>query len=223
MDTICPWTYIAKRRLDQALSQIQTLPEVKDSLALSPPIIRPYQLYPKFPSEPVNVFTWYRDNKFSGSEEKARMFTALMAEYGADVNIPFSALASGTGIMANTFHAHVVIQKVQEEKGSEMAGRVLDESYQAYFEEGKHPSSEDTLVNVCVQAGMTEEEARKTVHEKEEWAAETKGLIREQIGEGVDTVPTVRIEGRRRDLTLVGAKSVEEYVKAFVTIAKESR
>lgn len=174
-------------------------------------------------SQSINVFDWYRDNKFSGSEEKTRMFITLMAQYGADVNISFSALTSGTGIMANTLDAHAVIQKVQGEKGSEMAGRVLDGLYTAYFEEGKHPSHADTLVDVCVQAGMSEEEAKETVDNRGDWTAETKRLIREQIGEGVDSVPTVRIEGRRRDLTLVGAKSVEDYVKAFVTIAKESR
>lgn len=52
---------------------------------------------------------------------------------------------------------------------------------------------------------------------------ETKMAIREQAGNGVDSVPYIVFEGKRRDLTLVGAKEVEEYEKALATIAKESK
>jgi predicted DsbA family dithiol-disulfide isomerase len=38
----------------------------------------------------------------------------------------------------------------------------------------------------------------------------------------IDAVPTVVIEGRRRDLTLTGLKEVSEYIKAMETISKES-
>ena len=46
-------------------------------------------------------------------------------------------------------------------------------------------------------------------------------LIREQAGNGVDAVPHVVIEGRRRDFTLEGAKEVGEYLKALEGVAKE--
>lgn len=223
LDTICPWTYIAKRRLDAALTHINTLPEVTEHVTFSPVLIRPYQLDPSFPEEGVSSFTWYRDNKFSGSDERTRMFRSLMADYGKDVGITFSSLASDTGILANTLDAHRVLQQVQSERGPEMAGRVLDGLYQGYFEEGKHPSSNETLMRACVEAGMSEEDAQRTVEDEGSWTAETKRLIREQSSEGVDGVPSVRIEGKRRDLTLVGAREVDEYVKALVTIAKESR
>ncbi len=48
-------------------------------------------------------------------------------------------------------------------------------------------------------------------------------LIREQAGNGIDSVPYVVIEGKRRDITLVGAKEVDEYVKEFEKVAKESK
>lgn len=47
-------------------------------------------------------------------------------------------------------------------------------------------------------------------------------LIREQEGNGVDSVPYIVLEGKRRDVTLIGAKEVEEYEKALQTIVKES-
>jgi predicted DsbA family dithiol-disulfide isomerase len=47
-------------------------------------------------------------------------------------------------------------------------------------------------------------------------------LIREQAGNGVDSVPYIVFEGKRRDVTLVGAKEVEEYERALETIVRES-
>lgn len=47
-------------------------------------------------------------------------------------------------------------------------------------------------------------------------------LIREQAGNGIDSVPYMVVEGRRRDFTLEGAKEVAEYLKALEQIAKES-
>ena len=47
-------------------------------------------------------------------------------------------------------------------------------------------------------------------------------LIREQAGNGIDAVPYVVIEGKRRDFTFQGAKEVSEYVKALEQVIKES-
>ena len=37
-----------------------------------------------------------------------------------------------------------------------------------------------------------------------------------------DAVPIVYVEGKKRDITMNGAKEVADYVKALETIAKES-
>lgn len=220
LDTICPWTYLAKRRLDKALSQAREIHEITDQVVFKPIVIRPYQLYPEFPSEGVNKYAWHRDNKYDGSEERMQMYINLMSSYGAEVGINFSF----RGIISNTLEAHRVIQKVQEQKGPEVAGRVVDALYRAYFEEEKHPASVETLVAACEEAGIGSKEAESLVNDgREDGLRETKMMIMEQKTDGVDSVPTIRLEGRRRDLTLVGAKSVDEYVKALVTIAKESR
>ncbi|OIW23608.1 thioredoxin-like protein [Coniochaeta ligniaria NRRL 30616] len=220
LDTICPWTYLAKRRLDQALSRAQTLPEITDNVVFKPIIIRPYQLYPDFPSEGTDKFAWYRDTKYDGSEERMQMYTDLMSSYGSEAGINFSF----RGTISNTLDAHRVIQKVQEEKGPEMAGRVVDALYRGYFEEEKHPASVEVLVAACEEAGIGGEEAKSLVTKgSEDGVRETKRMVLEQKMEGVDSVPTIRIEGRRRDITLVGAKTVDEYGKALMAIAKESR
>ena len=69
---------------------------------------------------------------------------------------------------------------------------------------------------------MEDGEAKALIEDREEGLMDVKMLIREQVGNGIDAVPYIVIEGKRRDLTLEGAKSVDEYVKALQQIIKES-
>ena len=48
-------------------------------------------------------------------------------------------------------------------------------------------------------------------------------LIREQAGNGVDSVPYIIMEGKRRDFTLEGAKEVEDYLKEMERLVKETK
>ena len=64
-------------------------------------------------------------------------------------------------------------------------------------------------------------EAKAFIEDESEGLMDVKMLIREQAGNGIDSVPHVAIEGKRRDFTLEGAKEVEEYVKAMENVAKE--
>jgi len=60
------------------------------------------------------------------------------------------------------------------------------------------------------------------IADESEGLQETKMLIREQAGNGIDSVPFISIEGKRRDVSLQGAQEVGDYVKALEQIVKES-
>jgi predicted DsbA family dithiol-disulfide isomerase len=105
----------------------------------------------------------------------------------------------------------------------------VESLYRQYFEEERHPSSRETLLRAATDAGFDVGEAENIVGgDEEDDAADEEGLqsvkalIREQAGNGIDAVPYIVIEGKRRDLTLEGAKDVDAYVKALRTIIKES-
>jgi predicted DsbA family dithiol-disulfide isomerase len=95
--------------------------------------------------------------------------------------------------------------------------------YSQYFENERHPSSDETLLQATASAEIPETEAKTFIEDKNEGMMDVKMLIREQAGNGVDSVPYIIFEGKRRDLTLVGAKEVEEYLKTLETIARESK
>jgi predicted DsbA family dithiol-disulfide isomerase len=173
------------------------------------------------------------------------MYTTLMTAYGASAGISYKF----GGTVANTLQAHRVIQFFQEEVGAEVADKLINSLYRQYFEEEKHPSSDETLLAACVgtppllpfshclkilvgqrrqkvnkeaEAGIPEAEAKKVFLDKDGGLRDTKMKIQEQASNGVDSVPFVVFEGKRRDITIQGANEVEDYVKALEKIVKES-
>lgn len=142
---------------------------------------------------------------------------AHLAGAGAEEGITFKF----GGEVANTLPAHRVLQVVREEKGDEAAWKVVGGLYRRHFEEEANPASKETLEGACLEAGLEEEWVKGIVGDEERGLREVKRAIR--MADGVDGVPHVVFEGRKRDLTLVGAKEVDEYVKALQTIVKESQ
>lgn len=146
------------------------------------------------------------------------MYTRLMTTYGEGEGIKYKF----GGTVANTLQAHRLIQHFQETKGAEIADRLVDSLYRQYFEEERHPASDETLLCAATEAGIEEGEAKAFIEDRDEGLMEVKMLIREQAGNQVDAVPYVVIEGKRRDVSLEGAREVEEYVSALEKIVKES-
>jgi len=146
-----------------------------------------------------------------------KMYTAIMTTYGNAEGIDYKF----GGTVANTLHAHRLIQHFQEEKGAEVADAIVTSLYRQYFEEEKHPSSEETLLKAALEARIDEKEAKAFIQDESEGLMDVKSLIREQANDGVDAVPYINIEGKKRDFTLVGCKEVAEYVKALQQVVKE--
>ncbi|MCJ1251557.1 hypothetical protein MMC30_008792 [Trapelia coarctata] len=108
------------------------------------------------------------------------------------------------------------------EKGKEVANKIINSLYSQYFEQAQHPSSSSTLLTAATAAGVDEAQATAFIDDESEGLQGVKMLIREQAGNGIDAVPYTRIEGKRRDLTLEGAKKIPEYVKALEQVTKDS-
>jgi predicted DsbA family dithiol-disulfide isomerase len=216
LDTICPWTYLAFLRLRRAL-QLHSQSEAPSPLSFDLRIA-PYQLYPAFPASGTDKYEWYKNERFDGSEERMGMYVAEMTRLGREEGVEMDF----GGEVAGTFEAHRVLQYIQEEKGGEVALKVLESLYEQYFCQQAHPSSPSTLITACLAAGLSHTESEELVNDGDVYARQTKAAIQEQAGNGVDSVPYVVFEGRKRDFTLIGAKTVEEYGKVLGRVEKEA-
>lgn len=134
---------------------------------------------------------------------------------------PLSIPLAFKGPSGNSFPAHRVMQNIQKTTDVETTNRLVDALFRLYFAEGLHPSADETLIQACAEAGVSDDATKELVADRERGERDVKLKMR-SIGMDVDAVPVVIVEGRRRDLTLTGLKEVEEYVKALETIAKES-
>ncbi|KAG4031901.1 hypothetical protein MFRU_008g02540 [Monilinia fructicola] len=182
----------------------------------------PYQLYPGASKQGEDKHAWYRKSRYGDSEEKMEMYIKVMTAYGQSAGIDYKF----GGTVANTIDAHRIVQHFQQQDvrggGPETADKIVMALYRMYFQEEKHPSSEETLLAACKEAGVDEGEARKVIGDEYEGLMDVKNMIRESESNGVDSVPVVNVEGRRRDITLTGAQDVGEYVKTLERIVKES-
>lgn len=176
----------------------------------------PYQLNPSFP-ESQNKDEWYLENKHMGNTAAQKVFQDHMNGLAEPLGFQFNF----GGDMGNTLNAHRVVQHFQEEKGGAVANKIIDGLYRRYFCEARHPSANDTLIEACVEAGIDEKEAKEVVEDKNEGLRDVQNKLR-VISRDVDAVPVIMFEGKRRDITLTGAKEIADYVKALETIAKES-
>jgi predicted DsbA family dithiol-disulfide isomerase len=86
----------------------------------------------------------------------------------------------------------------QEEKSPEAACAALSSLYEQYFEQRRHPASVDTLVAACMTAGIGAHDAMCLTKDEEKGLRETKEKVREQVENGVDSVPYVVFEGWKR-------------------------
>ncbi|KAM0420867.1 hypothetical protein ACHAPT_011397 [Fusarium lateritium] len=214
MDVICPWTYLAKKRLDHALAQVRSSSSSPISFTLH---FSPYQPSPNRAATIPDRAAHALHNQHNDNAAAQQLFQAHMLSLAEPLNTPLAF----TGPTGNSFPAHRVIQQVQDAFGADTANKLVDAVFRLYFAEGRHPGADEMLIEACVEAGVHEKEAKSLVEDKEKGERETKEKIR-SIGMDIDAVPTVIVEGRKRDLTLTGLKEVAEYVKALETITKES-
>lgn len=82
----------------------------------------PFQLYPESSKDGEDKYEWYKRSRYGDSDEKMKKMMALMGAYGKNVGIDFKF----HGTVANTFDAHRLVQHYQEEKGADVADKLIN-------------------------------------------------------------------------------------------------
>jgi len=139
-DLICPWCYIGKRRMEEALRQLPAETQVSRSW-------HPFQLNPEMPREGVNR-KMYRSKKF-GSWERSQAMDAQVTAAGKSVGIEFRYdLQTHT---PNTFDSHRLVWLAGT---SGLQDAVVEALFRAYFCEGMNFSDQTKLIEVGASAGL---------------------------------------------------------------------
>lgn len=141
-DVVCPWCYIGKHRLEQALASYDGDVKVR---------FKPFQLDPR-PVEKPQPLAESLAAKFGGRERVEQIFahtTRVAAEVGLDLRFD-------RAVSANTFDAHRLIWFADSRgKGGEMVERL----YRAHFTDGVDVGSRPALAALAAEVGLDATEA----------------------------------------------------------------
>jgi predicted DsbA family dithiol-disulfide isomerase len=138
-DTVCPWCYIGKRRLERALT---LRPQITFDVRW-----RPFQLDPSTPAEGVDRRA-YMERKFGSSDKIKPIHTALL-KAGEDEGIPFAF--EKIARTPNTINSHRLIRWAHS-MGVQDA--VVEGLFRRYFVEGADIGQIKILAAIADEAGM---------------------------------------------------------------------
>ena len=193
-DVVCPWCWIGKRRLEQALASYDGEVTVR---------YRPFQLDPTPVTEPKPLVEAL-GAKFGG-RERAESMVAQVSQVGASVGLD---MRFDRAVAANTFEAHRLI-RFATERGR--ATEMIDALYRAHFSDGVDVGSTDALVKLASGAGLDETEVRDHLESnagRREVAADLAAA--HQLG--VTSVPTFVLAGK---YAVTGAQEPETLLAAL--------
>ncbi|MBM3487180.1 MAG: DsbA family oxidoreductase [Alphaproteobacteria bacterium] len=139
VDTICPWCYIGKRRLDRALA---TRPELAVEIGW-----RPFQLNPEMPAGGRDRKS-YLAQKFCGIE-RARQRYVSITEAGAQEGIDFQF--DRIERTPNTIASHRLILRAGR---AGLQAAAIDGVFDAYFTQGRDIGDANVLAEIGAAAGL---------------------------------------------------------------------
>ena len=102
-DTVCPWCYIGKKRLDKAIEDYKGQEFEINWHA--------FQLNPNMPIEGINR-ELYLSTKFGGKERADSIYEQIK-QTGSSSNISFNF--NEISIMPNSFYSHMLIELIKEQ------------------------------------------------------------------------------------------------------------
>jgi predicted DsbA family dithiol-disulfide isomerase len=196
-DLICPWCYIGKRRMEQALRQIPSGTEVSRSW-------HPFQLNPDMPHEGLNR-KMYRSEKF-GSWERSQAMDEQVTAVGKSVGIEFRYdLQTHT---PNTFDSHRLVWLA---KAAGVQDAVIEALFRGYFCEGANFAGRQKLIEVGVSAGMDAVQLERSLIGEER----ASGVQEEERRARMLGIPGVPFYLINKAVSFSGAQPAEAFLDAL--------
>jgi predicted DsbA family dithiol-disulfide isomerase len=143
-DVVCPWCYIGKRRLEQAVAESAHPADVAVTY-------HAYELDPHIPrGDGTTVLQWLADRygtDLDGAREIAERPATIGRPDGVDIDVDRQ-------IRANSFDAHRMVALGLAQGGPALQAAVLERLFSAHFSEGKQIDDIETLQRLGGEAGL---------------------------------------------------------------------
>ncbi len=205
-DTICPWCYIGKRRLERAIA---SRPELRVEISW-----RAFQLNPDMPT-PGMTWANYLTAKFGAPERAESVYAAISrAGHSERISFDFEAIKQ----MPNTVQSHRLV-RFAERYGRQDA--MVEALFRAYFLDGEDIGDNEALARTAAVCGLDGVAAMAFLESDEERDAVLSEDMRARRM-GINAVPCYIVNGA---YALSGAQEPEAFYPLFdlaeVAIAAE--
>ncbi|SCE86616.1 Predicted dithiol-disulfide isomerase, DsbA family [Micromonospora coriariae] len=196
-DVVCPWCYIGKRRLEEALASYDGEVTVR---------YRPFQLDPSPVAEPRPLVEAMAA-KFGGPEQARQMFAHVTGVAAGDgLRLDFDR-----AVAANTFDAHRLVSYAADHG---RAAEMVEALYQAYFTEGVDVGSHEALATVAGGIGLDAADVRRFL-DSDERVADIAAQLAAARELGVTSVPTFVLAGK---YAVTGAQEAQTLLAALAEV-----
>lgn len=204
-DLVCPWCFIGKHRLAQAVALVQAKhPETRFQFNWLP-----YFLNPDTPieGEPYRAFL---DAKFGGPTQVAKLQMEV-ADAGREAGVEFDFDRIVT--RPNTLRAHRLVYRAQSigHRPAEIEA-LVERLFVAHFQRGEDIGDIETLAGIAAECGDRKDEIVAFL-ESSDSTQQVKSLVGKVGGLGVTGVPFYIIQRR---LAVSGAQTGEVLAAAIM-------
>lgn len=201
-DVVCPWCYIGKRRIENALALAPDVPvEVN---------WRPFFLNPWVPREGISRED-YLTTKF-GSVDAYKSIAGRVMAAAADEGLEYNA--DRVRRQPNTIDCHRLIHWADVEgKAAAMKQRLME----LYFRDGGDLTDPDVLVQAAADIGMDADDVRRKLATDEDVAL-ISAQAKDASDKGISGVPTFVFAQK---YAVSGAQPAEQLARAIRQVSAE--
>ena len=201
-DVVCPWCYIGKRRIENAMA---LAPEVPVHVNW-----RPFFLNPWIPREGIDRDT-YLETKFGSVDAYTGIAQRVVA---AATEEGLSYRPENVKRQPNTIDCHRLIHWAEAAgKSAEIKQRLME----LYFRDGGDLTLSETLVQAAADVGLDADDIRRrlaTDEDVERISADAK----EASDKGISGVPTFVLAGK---YAISGAQPADQLARAIRQVSAE--
>ncbi|HWO95454.1 MAG TPA: DsbA family oxidoreductase [Bacillus sp. (in: firmicutes)] len=203
-DFACPFCYIGKRRLEEALEKFPHRDQVEV-------VFKSFELDPHASRDTDLSIHEIIAQKYGTSVEQAKKMNEGVIQQAASVGLDFQF---ETLIRTNTFDAHRLAKFAEAKgKGAEVTERLL----KAYFTDSKHLGDRKTLTELAAEAGLDQNEA-EAVLKGNDYETAVRADEREAREIGVQGVPFFVLNNK---YAISGAQPTEVFAGALQKVWEE--
>jgi protein disulfide-isomerase len=205
-DIMCPFCFIGKRRIEEALQNF----EHKEAVEIE---WKSYQLDASFIASPEDNMVEHLAEKYRKDNDWAQNMLDNMTQNAKTAGLDFHF---GKAVLANSFNAHRLLHLA---KKYNLANDLEELLFKAYLTEGKNVNDLDTLSKLGIEVGLDSEEITQVLN-SDTYGSEVKKDQEEANAIGVQGVPFFVLDNK---YAISGAQPASAFLETLEKVWEEGK